>query len=53
MCIGPGGRKKPPISVVQYGIPEIPKLRPAGICRRKVAQFAETSPDQEMEPLRC
>ena len=27
-----GVPKYPPISVVQYGIPEIAKLSPAGIC---------------------
>ena len=37
---------KPPVSVVQYGMPEIEKPRPAGICLRSVAQLDVMSPDQ-------
>ena len=35
----------PPMSVVQYGIPDSEKFSPAGICRAKLSQFDSTSPD--------
>src|SRR5579871_4282792 len=43
----------PPISVVQYGIPEIEKFKPAGIWRAKVVQSLSTSPDHAVTPNRC
>src|SRR6185437_10601182 len=43
----------PPISVVQYGMPEIEKFKPAGICRANVTQSLRTSPDQAVTPSRC
>ena len=35
----------PPVSVVQYGVPEIEKPRPAAICLRSVWKVDVMSPD--------
>src|ERR1700736_6781821 len=43
----------PPISVVQYGMPESAKFSPAGICRAKLSQLDSTSPDHAVIALRC
>ena len=40
------GRKNPPVSVVQYGMPLIIMPRPEMICVRKSLQLLPTSPDQ-------
>ena len=40
------GTEKPPMSIVQYGRPEIEKPRPAAICRRMALQVEVMSPDQ-------
>src|SRR6201999_2393907 len=43
----------PPVSVVQYGIPDNEKFNPAGICRAKLSQFDSTSPDHAVIEFRC
>src|SRR3954465_9162993 len=40
------GTAKPPPSTVQYGMPEIEKPRPAGICLAIAVQVEVMSPDQ-------
>ena len=40
------GTEKPPMSIVQYGIPESEKPSPAGICWRSAVQVEVMSPDQ-------
>ena len=45
-----GGTEKPPMSIVQYGMPETEKPRPAGICLRSAVQVDVMSPDQTAAP---
>ena len=41
-----GGTAKPPLSTVQYGMPESANDSPAGICLRNAVQVALMFPDQ-------
>src|SRR5512140_140432 len=47
------GTAKPPLSRVQYGMPEMLKPRPAGICLRMAVQVDVMSPDQVAAAKRC
>ena len=42
----------PPMSVVHHGMPEMPMLSPAGICRRRSSKVESMSPDQTAAPYR-
>src|SRR5882724_8358739 len=48
-----GGTAKPPLSRVQYGMPDTEKPSPAGICFLSAVQVDVMSPDHDAAANRC